>query len=89
MFCFLASLIYLKVNIWTVNTNALPQAFSLVLGSVAENVAAGLNVILQYISHLLQTAGIQGIYLSIYYRRVLGPPMGGGQWEVELFSSHT
>ncbi|TWW59403.1 hypothetical protein D4764_06G0009330 [Takifugu flavidus] len=35
------------------------KAFSLVLASVAENVAAGLNVLLQYVSHFLQTAGIQ------------------------------
>lgn len=41
-------------------TCAPPQAFSLVLGSVAENVAAGLNVLLQHVSHFLQTAGIRG-----------------------------
>lgn len=40
------------------------QAFSLVLASVAENVAAGLNVLLQYVSHFLQTAGIQGSFHS-------------------------
>lgn len=41
-----------------------PQAFSLVLASVAENVAAGLTVLLQYVSHFLQTAGIQGSFHS-------------------------
>lgn len=45
-------------------TCAPPQAFSLVLASVAENVAAGLTVLLQYVSHFLQTAGIQGSFHS-------------------------
>lgn len=44
---------------WTV---PLPpsQAFSQVLGAVAGSCAAGLNVLLQYVSHFLQAAGFQG-----------------------------
>lgn len=47
-------------------TCAPSQAFSQVLASVAENVAAGLNVLLQYVSHFLQTAGIQGSFHSTH-----------------------
>ncbi|KAG7457269.1 hypothetical protein JOB18_027455 [Solea senegalensis] len=37
------------------------KAFSQVLGVVAENVAKGLNLLLQHIAHLLRTAGIQDV----------------------------
>ncbi|XP_037619412.1 transmembrane protein 109 isoform X2 [Sebastes umbrosus] len=36
------------------------KAFSQVLGVVAGSVSVGLNVLLQYVSHFLQAAGIQG-----------------------------
>ncbi|XP_051242140.1 transmembrane protein 109 [Dicentrarchus labrax] len=36
------------------------KAFSQVLGVVAGSLAGGLNVLLQYVSHFLQAAGIQG-----------------------------
>lgn len=42
------------------------QAFSQVLGSVAGSVAAFLNILLQYISHFLQAAGIKGKQLKDY-----------------------
>ncbi|XP_035515361.1 transmembrane protein 109 [Morone saxatilis] len=39
---------------------SLLQAFSQVLGVVAGSLAGGLNVLLQYVSHFLQAAGVQG-----------------------------
>ncbi|XP_068583112.1 voltage-gated monoatomic cation channel TMEM109 [Cebidichthys violaceus] len=36
------------------------KAFSQVLGAVAGSLSAGLNVLLQYVSHFLQAAGFQG-----------------------------
>lgn len=39
---------------------SLLQAFAQVLGVFAEGLARGLNVLLQYVSHFLQAAGIQG-----------------------------
>ncbi|KAI3353229.1 hypothetical protein L3Q82_019264 [Scortum barcoo] len=41
------------------------KAFSQVLGVVAEGLAGGLNVLLEYVSHFLQTAGFQEIHLSL------------------------